>query len=310
MLTRTKRKAAEALAEVAGLFIQKEADYQHASYAEPQPGVRSYRFEAPSGYECLACGSFGDTFVSLDRREVCKYFALDEEAVHEWQLFQRVAELAPAYAPVPGRLVRTVGRDLQQEKHKEVYVLHMQNAGPLLWDRRDLSSEELSLCLLQTIHFIALLGAEVQVEDIHPKNVCVRLSGAEIEVRWIDYGMWEVVPLMADPASRRRQRCYVMRSNMSQLLTVDAWRRQLARQEDDALSELLQECQDNASSMDWATVVLLAAESLLGLARSLGARLLQRKRGSDYSERVAHRTQALLGEIERTLAGIITLCRG
>jgi hypothetical protein len=68
----------------------------------------------------------------------------------------------------------------------------MQNAGPLPCDRQQLSLDELELCLSQTIHFIALLGAEIRVVDIQLKNICVKLTGVDIEVRWIDYGVWEL----------------------------------------------------------------------------------------------------------------------
>jgi hypothetical protein len=308
---RGKRKKAQSPEEVesrGGLYIQ----LQHA-YAEPRAGGGCYRFGAPAGFECLGSGSFGDTFVSLDRREVRKCFVSDEDAVHEGRIFQRVAELALRYCSGPGRLVRmrclvlpvsmrVGGSDaLVLQKNQDGtwcqrYVLCMQNAGPLLWDRRrELSSDEVSLCLLQTIHFIALLGGEIRVADIHPKNVCVKLTGADIEVRWIDYGMWELV----DPAQTKERR-YVMRSNMSQLLSVEVWGLQhLASEEAAALSELLQECEDNASSMDWATVAVLAAESLLGLARGLGARLQR----SELC--FLKRTQALLAEVEHSLAFII-----
>ena len=224
-------------------------------------GIRCYRFEAPPGFECLARGAHGDTFVSHDRREVRKYFASHADALHEARLLDRVAQLAPQYCPAPGRLLLLPG------------VLCMQNAGPTLQERDALMShEERCLCLLQTIHFIALLGAEIRVDDIHRRNICVRLTGARIEVRWIDYGMWTLVE------DERRN----LRANMKKLLSVEVWARN-----DDALSALLQECEENASEMDPALVARLAAESLWTLARGL------------YARAPSHRAAALLADIER-----------
>ena len=92
-----------------------------------------------------------------------------------------------------------------------------------------------------------------RVDDIHRRNICVRLTGARIEVRWIDYGMWTLVD------DERRN----LRANMKKLLSVEVWARN-----DDALSALLQECEENASEMDPALVQRLAAESLWTLARA------------------------------------------
>ena len=205
-----KRKRPEVKGRL-GLFIEP-------LYAEPKANVNCNRFSPPAGFQALSQGTYGDVFVSKDRKTVLKCFVKDAEALHEYEMALRVMNLAPQYTAGPFELIQT-----HRPASVPYYMMSAQNAGPTLLHRMrggcpPLTSDELCLCLLQTIHFTLLLGNEIHVADHHEENVCVAQSGSQIEVRWIDFGMWEKGA--EDPARRPFALC----DNAFHLCNLDEWR--------------------------------------------------------------------------------------
>ena len=208
-----KRKLSE-LEGRPGLFIA------HV-YAEPKAHVKCSRFSTPAGFEALNQGTYGDVFVSNDRKTVHKYFVKKEEALHEYKMWTHVMELAPQYTAGPAQLIRKQNTASSPDDFS--YVLSTQNAGPTLLHRMkvccpSLTADELCLCLLQTIHFTLLLGNEIQVADHHEENICVARSGSQIQVRWIDFGLWEE---STDQVPRR----FVLCENALQLCNLEEWQK-------------------------------------------------------------------------------------
>jgi hypothetical protein len=200
-----------------GLFIQQQNAHIHpssSSYAQPRkdgsPPLWTL-FKIPQGFQLLGKGTGGYVFVSHDSRIVLKYFKKDSEALHEFEMTSKVVRLAPQYTAGPVDLLFQRPDPQQPLNHVHLethrrpplppekcwYVLRSMNAGPTMDYRMQhaalrLTPNELCLCLLQTIHFLLLLGNDIEVGDFTFENVCASRAGADIQLRWIDLQCWEI----------------------------------------------------------------------------------------------------------------------
>ena len=201
-----KRKAVKEMLDpkhATGLFIQ------HA-FAEPVTTKKRPLYKTPSDIEALSRGMAGDVFVSKeDRSVVLKCFEYDDEALEEYAVATRVMQIAPQYTAGPADLfLKQRDPDDDNDSSPYYYVMRTLNAGPTIHHRTQhtecpFSADELCLCVMQAIHFTLLLGNQIRVADIHDENVCVSLSGAQIQVKWIDFGYW-LIPNGADAGPSTR----------------------------------------------------------------------------------------------------------
>jgi len=154
------------------------------------------RFKPPEGFKCLGKGETGDVFIS-QHDVVLKFFEDDEAAKTEYAITSHIVDLALQYTAGPVFLFKQKCERTKKEEEKEwCYVMRTKHAGLTLYQRqyeKPLSKEELCLCLMQAIHLSFLLGNEIEVNDIHQKNICISSEGSQIEVRWIDLGQWDLL---------------------------------------------------------------------------------------------------------------------
>jgi hypothetical protein len=166
-----------------------------APHADQKPPKRA-RARHPLNFVFLTSGGFGDVYLSPNlttviklplpkpvhpRRKACSD---EEEAIaDESRMLDYLGRRAPDYVPVPCALIRV---------HDQTLGIQMPNVGPALCDVLPwMAPDEIALCILQSIHFVLLLGDRVRMEDVHHGNVCVQLAQEDIRLRFIDVAMWE-----------------------------------------------------------------------------------------------------------------------
>ena len=145
----------------------------------------------PGGMTFLNQGGFGQVFISSNGMALYKLCCTyrnafnDKATLREFHTLREVTLLAPQYVPSPVTLVR-----LQDLPHQPL-AIQMMNAGESLASlNRLLEPLEIGLCMLQAIHFALLVGDAFVCVDASWKTMCVRLSGENIELRFIDAGLW------------------------------------------------------------------------------------------------------------------------
>ena len=181
------------------------------------------------------------------------------------------------------------------------------NAGSTVQSRirlAQLTLEETFLCLLQSIHFTLLLGTQIQVADIHMMNICVSGTGAHIQMRWIDFGLWEVV---SNGVNLIRAMEHTMAGNVARVLKCQEWMMMLMQEETAALEHIydllpsffedaLEDLQLKRRSEPNTS---LMAKALRWLAHALNTRLFS---PHTMTPECMARAEGLLGDIEVTAA--------
>jgi hypothetical protein len=159
----------------------------------------------PAGFRPLANGADGELFISNNGMVVRKHCFNAWIAEKEWSILQLLMRIAPSYLPAPARLAR----------EGEAYVLEMMNAGNCIARGTHLTQSELCLCVLQTLHFVLLVSPYVKMRDMHSGNMCTRMRGSHIEMRWIDFSEWQ----MEDSSSSH---VYALENNAHEALNTFA----------------------------------------------------------------------------------------
>lgn len=148
--------------------------------------------ELPAHYEYLASGLFGTVYLSRSGTTALKVFKepiLRESVIQrEYENLVALERLAPEYLPVPCKL-ELLGSG-------GIPAIQMTNAGITFDDflskqKLSLTGFEYALCILQSIHFVLLINDEFNVNDVHSGNLCFRMRGEHICLKFIDVGMWD-----------------------------------------------------------------------------------------------------------------------
>jgi len=156
-------------------------------YDEEEEEAAERRAMLPPGTFFLNEGAFGCIVMTAHGHTLYK-FSLehdDEQVSAECAQLLAVCRLAPQYTPAPVQLTRLPSFGGMR------LAIQMGNAGEALCSLASpLTGLELGLCLLQSVHFVLLIGGAFGLRDVSVRNVCARGRGAALELRWIDVADW------------------------------------------------------------------------------------------------------------------------